>query len=359
VSIVQAKEATLFALSRLKSGDRVNVIEFNSRTRSLFARPMPVDATTLETARKFVAGLTANGGTEMKPALTAALAPEALPGYARQVFFLTDGAVGNENELLKLVRASLGDRRLYTIAIGPAPNAWFIRKAAQFGRGTATFIADTREVNARMTALFEKLERPAITDLALTWPVGAEVYPSTLPDLYDGQPIVVSASFAGDPQTLSIVGRRGKSAWGTLLPTGGGEPSSGIGAHWARERISALSDSIVEGAPEDEVRPLIVATALEHHLVSKYTSLVAVDVTPIAPAGTDPERTLVPGLLPAGLDASGFVGSLPQTATPAPLLLLVGLLLLGVAWLVRRPRMRLDAPIVALARRADIARRVC
>jgi Ca-activated chloride channel family protein len=359
VSIVQAKEATLFALSRLKAGDRVNVIEFNSRTRPLFARPMPVDATTLETARRFVEGLKANGGTEMKPALAAALAPEALPGYAHQVFFLTDGAVGNEHELLKLVRANLGERRLYTIAIGPAPNAWFIRKAAQFGRGTATFIADTREVKERMTALFEKLERPAITDLALTWPVGAEVYPRDLPDLYDGQPIVVSASFAGDPQTLSIVGRRGKSAWGTLLATGGGEASSGIGALWARERISALSDAIVAGAPEDEVRPLIVATALEHHLISKYTSLVAVDVTPIAPAGTDPERTLVPGLLPAGLDPNGFVGSLPQTATPAPLLLIVGAFMGVLAWLTRRRPARPDTPFAALSRRADIARQVC
>jgi Ca-activated chloride channel family protein len=275
------------------------------------------------------------------------------------VFFLTDGAVGNEHELLKLVRASLGERRLYTIAIGPAPNAWFIRKAAQFGRGTATFIADTREVQSRMTALFEKLERPAITDLALTWPVGAEVYPRELPDLYDGQPIVVSASFAGESADAVDRRPRGKSAWGTLLPTGGGEPSSGIGALWARERISALSDSIVEGASEDEVRPLIVATALEHHLVSKYTSLVAVDVTPIAPSGTDPERTLVPGLLPAGLDPSGFVGSLPQTATPAPLLLVVGLLLLAGAWLVRRPRVRLDTADLALVRRADMARRVC
>ena len=157
-----------------------------------------------------------------------------------------------------------------------------------------------------MTALFAKLERPAITDLALTWPVGAEVYPRSCP-------ISTTASRSSSARRSPAIrrrcrssGRRGKSAWGTLLPTGGGEPSSGIGALWARERISALSDSIVEGAPEDEVRPLIVATALEHHLVSKYTSLVAVDVTPIAPLGTDPERTLVPGLLPAGLDASGL-----------------------------------------------------
>ena len=390
VSIVQAKEATAFALSRLKPGDRFNVIEFNSRTRTLFAAPMPVDPRTIAAAQTFVANLRAEGGTEMKPALTAALAPDALPGYARQVVFLTDGAVGNEHELLKLIRAKLGDRRLHTIAIGPAPNAWFIRKAAQFGRGTSTFIGDVSDVRERMTALFEKLERPVLADLSITWPVGAEVYPRELPDLYSGEPIVVAASFAGAPATLSIVGRRGKSAWGTLLPTGAGVPADGVGVLWARERISALSDAIVEGAPEDEVRPLIVATALEHHLVSKYTSLVAVDVTPMAPGGADPLRTAIPGLLPAGLDPAGFVGGLPQTATPAPLLLIAGFSLAALAWMVRPRRRRatgsdrrvepspsslangrrpnagsdplvarLRDPLDRLAVRADLARSIC
>ncbi|CAG0955070.1 hypothetical protein BURK1_00411 [Burkholderiales bacterium] len=340
VSIVQAREATQFAIARLAPGDRFNVIEFNSRTRTLFPSPMPVDPSTIAAAQRFVAALRADGGTEMAPALAAALAtPDALPGYARQVFFVTDGAVGNEHELLKLIRARLGDRRLYTIAIGPAPNAWFMRKAAQFGRGTPTFIGDVRDVRERMTALFAKLERPALTDLVVTWPAGAEVYPAQLPDLYAGEPVLVSASFAGSPATLSIVGRRGRSAWGALLPTGAGTSSEGIGALWARERISALSDAIVEGAPEDEVRPLIVATALEHHLVSRYTSLVAVDVTPIEPSGAQSLRTAIPGLLPAGIDPSGFVEGLPQTATPAPLLLLAGLVLAALAWAVR-PRRR-------------------
>lgn len=364
VSIVQAKDATLFALSRLKPGDRFNVIEFNSRTRSLFGAPMPVDTTTIDAARAFVGALKAEGGTEMKPALVAALTPEALPGYARQVFFLTDGAVGNEHELVKLIRARLGDRRLYTIAIGPAPNAWFIRQAAKHGRGTATFIGDVRDVRERMTALFEKLERPALADLAITWPVGAEVYPARLPDLYAGEPIVVSASFTGTPSTLSIVGRRGKSAWGTLLPTGAGTPAEGIGKLWARERIAALSDAMVEGAPEDEVKPLIVATALDHQLVSRYTSLVAVDVTPIASAEIEARRTVVPGLLPAGLEASGFVGTLPRTATPAPLLAIVGIVLAALAWGVRKGRLPMspstaDRPLRALLRRAEVARRVC
>jgi Ca-activated chloride channel family protein len=325
---------------------------------------MPVDATTIEAARAFVGALKADGGTEMKPALVAALAPDVLPGYARQVFFLTDGAVGNEHELVKLIRARLGDRRLYTIAIGPAPNAWFIRQAAKFGRGTATFIGEVRDVRERMTALFEKLERPALTDLSITWPVGAEVYPPQLPDLYAGEPIVVSASFTGAPTTLSIVGRRGRSAWGTLLPTGAGTPAEGIGKLWARERIATLSDAMVEGAAEDEVKPLIVATALEHHLVSRYTSLVAVDVTPMAPAGTEAQRTPVPGLLPAGLEASGFVGSLPRTATPAPSMAIAGVVMLALAWMLRRVRLpsrtpKLDRPLRALLRRAEAARRVC
>ena len=365
VSIDQAKEATRFAISRLKPGDRFNVIEFNSRTRALFAEPMPVDPAAIAAAQRFVAGLRANGGTEMKPALAAALAPRALPGYARQVFFLTDGAVGNEHELLKLVRERLGDRRLYTIAIGPAPNAWFIRKAAQFGRGTSTFIGDVRDVGERMTALFEKLERPALTDLSITWPVGAEAYPRELPDLYAGEPIVAAASFTGAPQTLSVIGRRGGKAWGALLATGAGTPAEGVGALWARERIASLSDSIVEGTPEDEVRPLIVATALEHNLVSRYTSLIAVDVTPIAPAGTAPQRTAIPGLLPAGLDPAGFVGGLPQTATPAPLLAAIGAALLALAAALRlrlpkrRPARGEDARAHPLAWRADLARRVC
>jgi len=376
-SIAQAKEATRYALSRLKPGDRFNVIEFNSRTRALFTAPMPVDPSTIDAAARFVDALRADGGTEMKPALAAALSPDAAPGYARQVFFLTDGAVGNEHELLALIRDRLGDRRLYTVAIGPAPNAWFIRKAAQLGRGTSTFIGDVREVRERMTELFAKLERPALTDLSLTWPVGADVYPSRLPDLYAGEPIVVSASFDGPPKTLSVVGRRGKSAWGALLPTGAGTPAEGVGALWAREKIRALSDAMIEGAPEDEVRPQIVATALEHHLVSRYTSLVAVDVTPLAPAGTEATRTAIPGLLPAGLDPAGFIGGVPQTATPASLLFVVGLVLLALAWFARpaprkasarasiaaveraAPARAIDTPMLALERRVDVARQVC
>ena len=113
----------------------------------------------------------------------------------RQVVFLTDGAVGNEDEILRLLHDKLGDRRLFTIGIGPSPNTFFLTKAAQFGRGTFTFIGDVREVKEKMTALFRKLESPALTDIAVDWPGGADAWPRLVPDLYAGEPVVVTAQF--------------------------------------------------------------------------------------------------------------------------------------------------------------------
>ena len=102
-------------------------------------------------AKQFVGGLRARGGTEMLPALEIALAGARTSSILRQVVFLTDGAVGNEDAILRLVGERIGDRRLFTVGIGPAPNTFFMTKAAQFGRGTFTSIGDVREVKEKMT----------------------------------------------------------------------------------------------------------------------------------------------------------------------------------------------------------------
>ena len=356
VSIAQAREAVAFALSRLKPGDRFNVIEFNSVTRPLFTAPMPVDAATLARARAFVAGLRADGGTEMKPALAAALESPIVDGFVQQVVFITDGAVGNEQELLRLIDARARSRRLFTVGIGPGPNTWFLRKAAQAGRGTATFISDVRDVKARMSELYAKLENPALTDIGVAWSAQADAYPRAVPDLYLGEPVVLTAQFATPRVSLSLTGRRGSEAWGEMLPLAAGQPAKGIGALWARDRIEALSDAMVNGDAAS-IKPLIVETALAHHLVSKYTSLVAVDVTPTLPPGVASESTLIPVNLPAGSDAE--LGGLPQTATPAPLLLAVGTLALAIALCAALAMRRQRRGGRALRDRVTAARLVC
>jgi Ca-activated chloride channel family protein len=335
VSIAQARDAMLLALDRLREGDRFNVIEFNSSTRALFTAPMPVDPGTLGAARSFVRGLRAQGGTEMKPALEAAFAAPKRDDIMRQVVFLTDGAVGNEAELLQLIARRLDDRRLFTVGIGPAPNAWFMKKAAEAGRGTYTFIGDAREVKDRMSALVHKLESPVLTDVRIDWPVGVEAYPAQLPDLYAGEPVILTAAFAQPLQegAVKLTGHTLDRQWNAELPLGMGASDPGIGVLFARDKIEALQDARRNGANADDVRRETIAIALAHHLVSAYTSLVAVDVAPTAPAGLLPRTTAVPGNLPEGLAYDAIFGGLPQTATPAGLEMTVGALLLALALL--------------------------
>ena len=73
----------------------------------------------------------------------------------------------------------------------------------------------------------------------------------------------------------------------------------------------------------------MVKVALEHHLVSRYTSLVAVDVTPTAPAGET--RT---ALVKASAPRATAAGELPQTDTESTLQILLGLLALAAAAVV-------------------------
>jgi Ca-activated chloride channel family protein len=335
-SMEQAKAALRDALGRLTSADRFNVIQFNSWTSSLYAAPKPFSATTYDEALRWVDKLGANGGTEMEPAIRAALAQPATDGYLRQVIFLTDGGVADETGLFTTIKRELRNARLFTIGIGAAPNSHFMRKAAQFGRGTYTHIGNTAEVATAMTALFDKLERVALADVLVDWPDALEVYPPQAPDLYAGEPLVVTASFParGTAQLeAQVFGHIAGAQWSERVAA---DPASlpGVAALWARRKIETLIDSRVDGTDEKLIRKLVLEVALEHGLVSPYTSLVAVDKTPVRPSSAQLDRQTVANMTPDGAQLGGF----PQTATAAPLYRWLGALLLLVAAAVAAAR---------------------
>ncbi|HEY0664049.1 MAG TPA: marine proteobacterial sortase target protein, partial [Thiobacillaceae bacterium] len=333
-SIVQAKQALALAVARLNDADRFNVIRFSDTTSALWPDLKPADPRNRSQARDWIDDLNADGGTEMAPALELALNGSAESGRVRQVLFLTDGAVGNESALFDIIQARLGASRLFTVGIGSAPNAYFMTKAAQFGRGSFTYIGDTREVQEKMTSLFRKLETPVLTSIELHWPDGvqAEVYPRRIPDLYAGEPVVVAAKLSRRHGAVELRGVQAGQGFRVSLPLAGGRSGDGIGVLWARHKIEDLMDSLHEGANEDGVRAGVTTVALEHHLVSKYTSLVAVDRTPTRPTDEALASRPVPTNLPSGME---YAAVFPQTATPAPLWLLGGLLSLLAGWLVR------------------------
>jgi len=143
---------------------------------------------------------------------------------------------------------------------------------------------------------------------------------------------VVAAAVKGLAKTLIISGVRGNQPWSVALTPSpnDGEPS-GVGALWARAKIAALMDQIRTGGNVDEIRPAVVRVALEHHLVSAYTSLVAVDVTPTN-ASRHANTAAVRSNMPKGWEAQ--MGEIPQTDTAMTLQLLLGLMALAAAGMV-------------------------
>ena len=327
-SIVQAKKALRRALQGLRPGDRFNIIAFSSRPNPMSRSSVVANLQNLATAESFVGSLQASGGTEMRAALELAMYLPPEESHLRQIIFITDGAVGNESELFKLIENKLGNGRLFTVGIGSAPNSWFMRKSAEVGRGTFTMISALHEVGEKMDRLFAKIEQPQVTNISVAWPANviAETYPSVVPDLYLGEPVTIKARIRGELGADARVGISGDSvggAWFQEMELGSEEQSSGIGALWARARISHLMDDQRRGASPDEIRDAIVETALKHHLVSKHTSLVAIDKTPVRAANDPMRKDQLPNLVAYGQNTNAIF-AFPATATNATQMQLIG-----------------------------------
>ncbi len=331
MSIEQARESLVVALDRLTPQDRFNVIQFNSYTSKLYPDAVPVNDQTVRQAKDYARSLVANGGTEIAGALDAALIGSDNPKVIRQVVFMTDGSVGNEDELFNIIRKKLGDSRLFTIGIGSAPNSYFMTKAAEFGHGTFTYIGKVEEVNEKMSGLFRKLENPVLTSISVSLPgaIDGETWPKQLPDLYAGEPVMLSAMLKDAETEIAISGNNGAEKWQTKLSLATNKTESGVGVLWARKKIGSLMDTAKNNP--DEAKTAIINTALDHHLVSKYTSLVAVDVTPSRPTDATIKAGAVPTNLPEGWNHEAVFGQLPKTATSAELNMLIGLCLLIAA----------------------------
>lgn len=329
-SIVQARAALQLALQQLRPQDRFNIIAFNDQTHQLFEAPVNADPDALQRARDYVDGLSADGGTEMLPAMRAALGQPARDPLLRQVVFLTDGDIGNEQQLFDEITAGLGDARLFPVGIGSAPNSYFMTRAAAFGRGSYTFIGDLAEVGERMGALFRRLSYPVLTQLQVQWKGAQHLRqaPARLPDLYAGEPLSISTQSATPIASALITGMLGNRPWQRKLTLQGGAKAAGVRVIWARRMIAdamarrALSDDV------DSIKQEIVSLAMTHHLVSAYTSLVAVEQTPARPLDEALHSKPLPTRLPKGWGKPQALAMMPQTATPAPLYLLLGVTLL-------------------------------
>ncbi len=342
----QAKDALLYGLQQLQGGDHFNVIEFNNTANALFATSQPITSETLALAMNFVDGLKADGGTNMQPALQLALKPSPDQGRLKQVIFITDGAVGNEAELFREIHTHLGDARLFTIGIGGAPNSHFMRKAAEHGRGSYTYVARLDEVDQRLSELFDKISTLALTGLELDInPDAIWQNPAVIPDLYRGEPVAITLRGKTLPDRLTLFGETvstgsGVHLWQKDLRLRPHE-SPGIARLWARQRLEDWQDQRELGlADAEELKEKMTRLALDYHLLSPFTALVAVDKTPTASQASEAKKTGAKrlGRINNTLAAAPF----PQTALGWKWQLFSGALLLVLAAGLGRHLTRLE-----------------
>jgi Ca-activated chloride channel family protein len=332
-SLHQAREALLRGLQLLGPDDNFNIVQFNSVAEMLFPASEPVGRKSIQQAADYLHGLSADGGTNMAPALRLALEQPVLPGLLRQVVFITDGSVGNESELLLYIGEWLDNSRLFTVSIGSAPNSWFMRKAAEIGRGVHTHIGDTGEVENRIYALWNHIRLPALSDICIDWGAGAEFYPEVIPDLYAGEPLWLTAKLDFPPSHIELCGTLDGRPWQTDVRFQTANGSENLATLWARRKIAALEDQLMFGAEPDEIREKITRVALDYGLLTRYTAMVAVDRTPVRPENEDLGRADIPGLLPAGSSIStAYANTATGWKTQLFLSLLTFLTAAGLLW---------------------------
>ena len=376
-ALTQAVQAIRVGLTQLNEVDSFNIVDFDSDARALWQEAKLADWEHLQEAQTFLANVDSDGGTNISDALQMSLTTLKGPDdQLTQVIFITDGSIDNEAALIEQVADSIGQRRLFTVGIGAAPNAFFMEYAAMIGKGTFTYIDNVDDVQSTMTRLFAKLIHPALTNLQLTLGdesrlealKSIEVYPKVLPDIYHGEPIVLSYRYTGyldtmssDLEELLVTGqmRVAGEATSIQLPLTvnliGSDPNSfnlfgsdpnyqakGLNKLWARAKIKEITTwpfTNTEYLPEDLASIMqnqITETALAAKIVSKYTALVAVDVTPTKPVDMQSNAVDVANAKAAHLSrqhqAKLQQGKLPQTATPMGLLWILGWI--GVAGLI-------------------------
>jgi Ca-activated chloride channel family protein len=308
-------EAMRLLLARLRPRDRLQVVTFASATQSLFPGYVPADPGNVERALRFTGSLAGGGGTEMLRGIRAVLAEPVEGDRLRIVVMLTDGFIGNEAEIIREVARRSGDQvRFWAIGVGQSVNRYLIDGVGRQGGMSA--VLGLREDPAPLVAtIADRLRRAQLGRIDIDWGGHAvyETYPTRIPDLWAGSPVVVFGRYrSSGPGTIRVSGRaEGRPLSFPLavdLPRSAGEHAV-LARIWARRKIEDLSEQAIVGG--SDLSEEITDLALRYRLVSAYTSFVAVDEAEQArllAAPHPPRRVAVPVPLPEGVEYEGIFG---------------------------------------------------
>ena len=314
--IEKAKEAMKHAIDGLNPRDTFNLITFAGDTHVLFPKPLAATRENLRLAQDFLADRRGGGGTEMMKAIRAALDPTDSQEHVRIVCFMTDGYIGNENEIISEIKRH-PQARIFSFGIGSSVNRFLLDKMAQAGRGEVEYVALNDDGSKAAQRFHERVQNPLLTDIEVDW--GGlqvkDVLPKQIPDLFSAKPLILTGKYNGSGR--ATIRLRGKQAGQTLTREIAVDFPASQAQHdvlatlWARTKIDDLTMADPGNAERLDLRESITALGLQYRLMTQYTSFVAVEEK-IITDGTTPRRVDVPVELPEGVSYEGVFGNEQQ-----------------------------------------------
>jgi Ca-activated chloride channel family protein len=315
--IVAARRALSRMVDTLNDRDRFSILAFNSTIETVpeWGGVGLVAATDRNRFRavEFLAKMDARDGTEMAQPLD--LAVRQLTSGSRDceciLVLVTDGQVGNEDQVLRSLASRVQNLRIFTLGIDRAVNEGFLRRLATLGGGMSEVVESEDRLDEVMDKIHRRIGTPVLTGLRLE-PAGLRFEPETvaparIPDLFAGVPLCILGRYRGRA-TGSLALQARDSAGNAWAETVGAQPvdNPAIASVWARGHIRELEDRFASGGGDRaRLEKRIVDTSLGFSVLSRFTAFVAVDRSQIVNGGGQVHRITQPVESPAGWAMSG------------------------------------------------------
>jgi Ca-activated chloride channel family protein len=240
----------------------------------------------------------ARGGTELLAPLTAALDLLNDATRDRVVVLVTDGQVGNEDQILRQCRDRLAGVRVHTVGIDEAVNAGFLGRLATVGGGRCELVESEDRLDAAMARIHRRIATPVVTDLRLEADgvITGTVSPARLPAVFAGVPLVVSGRYEGRLDAATVTGRSAEGREWTVEAPARPAHDPAATLTWARSHLRDLEDGYAAHGGDAQ---RIVATSLRFGVLCRFTAWLAVD-TRVVTEGGQPHRVVQPVEVPRG-----------------------------------------------------------
>jgi Ca-activated chloride channel family protein len=327
--MVAARRAMARMVDTLTERDRFAVYAFDNsiETPPEFGGQGLVPASNRNRYRavEFLARTDARGGTEMAQPLDRAV--KELAGGDRErdriLVLVTDGQVGNEDQILRNLGQRVKEIRIFTLGIDRAVNAAFLQRLATLGGGACELVESEDRLDEVMDQVHRRIGTAVLTGLRLE-PAGLRYEPDTVvpghtPDLFAGAPLCVTGRYRGKAEgALALQARDAAGAAWSETVRGTGSTNPALAAVWARGHIRELEDRYAIGQHNLERR--IVDTSLKFGVLCRFTAFVAVDQSEVANKGKPVHKVVQPVEMPAGWEPPGLVvqrSRVPQQADGA------------------------------------------